>query len=699
MATNGGAIGALRAVNSTDTAALFDQAAQGKAAQMQPPPAAQSSSLAGFIYDQYTMMRRHRDDAARGWSERLLVALRAFNGQYDPYQLAEIKKFGGSTVYARIIAMKCRGTTSLLRDVYLGADRAWGLVPDANPDIPPEVSQSISQLIHGEIAALMQKGGKLPDPNAIRDRQTDLLEAARQAAKANASKRAKIAEDKLEEILDEGGFYHALAEFLTDLPLFPYACIKGPSVRLRTDVEWVKGKAITRTRPKLTWARVSPFDLYWTPGVSDIADACVIERSRFTRAEINDLLDIPGYDVEEVRAVLEEYGRGGISDTWDQTDNERSVLENRENPRFNQSGMIDCLEFQGTAQGRFLLEQGMDPAQISDPLRDYFVQAWLIGSHVIKVQMAASPRKRHQYYITSFEKVPGTPVGNGLPDILSDIQNVCNATLRAMVNNLSIASGPQVTVNDDRLAPGEDGEDLYPWKRWHVKSDPFGNNTEPAISFFMPTNNSQEMMAVYSAWTELADEMSAIPRYMTGAQTGSIGRTASGLSMLMSNSSKILQTVAANVDRDVMEGVLGGLYDLVMLTDTTGLLTGDEEVKVLGVNVAVQKETQRARQLEFLQTTANPIDMQIIGPKGRAKVLRPVADGLGLPGDDIVPTDEQLNEQQQLAAHAAQAQGVPGHATGQAPQQAQGNQQGSPVNGNQGPVTNVVQPTIQGGPH
>src|SRR5204862_2674210 len=138
------------------------------------------------------------------------------------------------------------------------------------------------------------------------------------------------------------------------------------------------------------------------------------------------------------------------------------------------------------------------------------------------VQLAPSPRKRHQYFMTSFEKIPGTPVGNGLPDILEDIQSVCNATLRALVNNLSIASGPQVTINDDRLADGEDGESLYPWKRWHVRSDPMGNNSEPPISFFMPASIRQELLTVYNAFAEVADEMSAIPRYMTGAQAGTV---------------------------------------------------------------------------------------------------------------------------------------------------------------------------------
>jgi hypothetical protein len=591
-----------------------------------------------------------------------------------------------------------------------------------------------------------------------------MMSDARDEAKRKANDQCKVAQDKLEELLAMGGFYTALAEFLVDLPMFPYACMKGPTVRIKTQVKWTKdvspfpsqgglsasanpqlgsalpgnpstdlplstpqslssplgstpgplgaggvtpgvsgplasaaggngaapiaplkqpsqgglsasanprpqiAKPTVQDVPVLCWERVSPFDIYWTPGVAQIEDANIIQRSRLTRAEINTLLDLPGFLTEEVRAVLDEYGRGGLVDNWDQSDSERSILEGREDPRFNQSGLIACLEFQGNAQGRFLLDLGMDSSEIPDPLRDYFCNAWLIGRHIIKVQLIPSPRKRHQYYITSFEKIPGTPAGNGLPDLLADVSSVANATLRAMVNNLSISSGPQVVVNDDRLGDGENGEDMYPWKRWHVKSDPFGNNTEKAVEFFSPTSNAQELLAVYQAFSAMADEASAIPKFMTGSPpSGGLGRTASGLSMLMQNSSKILQTVASNIDIDVIEPVINSLLDMVMLTDQTGLLTGEEKVRVLGVQVAQQRETQRARQLEFLQLTANPIDMAIIGPKGRAQVLRNVATEIGLPGENIVPSESDLDKQQQQAAAAAASQGQPGHAPMGAP--------------------------------
>jgi hypothetical protein len=652
------------------------------------------TSLAGHVRTQYQIMRRHRDSGGRGWSERLLQALRTFNGEYDTNTLNEIQRFGGSEAYARIVAMKCRGASSLLRDIYLAQERPWGLDASDDPEIPPEITQAVQALVMGEVTT-MEQAGQPVDASAIRDRVMGLVESARQAAKKRAEKGARIAEDKLDNLLKEGGFYKALAEFLVDLPLFPYAVLKGPVVRIMPKVTWSGNRAVVEQVPRLTWARVSPFDIWWTPGVSDIEDADVIERVRLTRADLNDLLDLPGYNQEALRAVLDLYGRGGLTDEPDYTDSERATQENRENPQTNESNLITCLEFTGTVQGRMLREYGMGVDQIPDELRDYHVQCWVIGQYVIKVQLSPSPRKRHAYYSTSFEKVPGTPVGNGLPDILADIQQAGNATLRALINNLSIASGPQVVVNEDRLGDSEDAEQLYPWKRWRVTSDPLmSNSAQKPIEFFQPNSNAGELLQVYRAFVDMADELSAIPKYLSGAGTTSgAGRTASGLAMLMGNASKILQTVAANIDRDVLEPLLTALFDMIMLTDETGILNGDEKVRVLGVSVAQQKETQRVRQLEFLQITANPIDANIVGPKGRAAILRNVASTIGMPGEDIVPTEEDIiAEQRRQEAAQAMGMGAPGGPGSMEEQggQAQGSQPGPTSTQDMGPRTRLT---------
>lgn len=646
--------------------------------------ATSTSSLAGFIDNQFQQFVRHRDGAS-GWTDRMLRALRTFNGQYDSAKLAEIKKFGGSDIYARLIATKCRGATSLLRDVYLNQEKPWGLKPTPDPVLPEDVLGNVQELVQAEIANA-QRGGMPPDPNQIKDRVNQLIAGAKQAAIKKARKESEIAFAKLDDILIQGGFYEALASFLVDLPLFPFAVIKGPVVRIAPNLTWVNGRPVMENKAKMFWNRVSPFDIWWTPGVSSIADAAVIERSRLTRQDLNQLLGLPGYNEAAIREVLKWYGQSGYVEVGSSTsDTPRAQMENREDPRMNQSGLIDMLEYHGYVQGSILIQQGFTPEQIPDPDTDYFVDVFKIGRYVIKVQMSPSLRKRPPYYATSFEKVPGTVVGNALPDILDDIQEATNSALRNLINNMSIASGPQVVVNDDRLSENENGDDLYPWKRWHVVNDPLANNSMAPIDFFQPNSNAQELLGVYEKFTQIADELSAIPRYITGSdRMGGAGRTASGLAMLMGNSAKILQTVAANIDGDVIEPGIEELYDLIMLTDQSGMLRGDEDIEVLGVNVAMQRETQRQRQLEFLQISANPIDSQIMGIRGRANVLRAVSEGIGLEGEDIVPPDNEI----------AATMG-PGGAPPGAPPGAPGG--GAPPPGAPaqiaGPQTNVVGPT------
>lgn len=632
-------------------AAAAQKASASQAAQQQGQP--QYPELAGYVKSQFEIFRNHRNTVA-GWSNRMLAALRSFNGQYDPTKLAEVTKFGGSTVYARLIAQKCRAASSLLRDIYLGQDVPWALQPPKNPQVPDDIKQKIDQLIQQEAQQVAQQLGQPPSPSDLGERKRMLLEQAGDATKRKAAQQARDSEDKIQDMLNEGGYYHALAEFLVDLPIFPFACLKGPVVKVIPTVIWPQGGGQPEIKqiPKLTWNRVSPFDIWFTPGVADIENANVIEKLRVTRAELNDLLDLPGYNQSEIRAVLDEYGRGGLYDNWDTTDAERSVLEQRENPAWNRSGMLSMMEFNGNVQGRILQDYGM---AVPDELRDYHVQVWIIGSHVIKCHLSPSPRQRHPYFITSFEKVPGTPVGNGLTDLLGDLQESANACLRSLINNISISSGPQVVINDDMLAPEENGEDLYPWKRWHTRQDPMTSAGKQPITFFMPASNAQTLMDVYKQLVDIADDVSAIPKYVGGQAGSGAGRTASGLAMLMGNASKILQTVSANIDRDVIEGSMMQLQDLLLLTDTSGLLTGEERLTVQGVNVAIQRETLRQRQIEFLTATNNPTDMKIMGVKGRSTVLRSVSTTIGMPGEDIVPPEEQIERMEQAQQKAEQS--------------------------------------------
>lgn len=643
-------------------AAMEAAEAARRVASEKPLTEEQNTGLAGYIRSQLQIMQNHRE-SGYGWSERLLRAQRQWSGEYDPQTIRDIEAFGGSKVFARVVSAKCRGASAMLREVYLSGTRPWGVAPTPHPTLPDDITQSVDMLLDAEISTMEMMGAPVPEQLVIQRKQL-LMAEAEKAARAKALKEAQQAERRLDDLLVEGGFYRALSEFLTDLPLYPFAVLKGPTVRVAPKVKWRNRRAVIEQVPKMFWLRVSPFDIWWTPGAATIEQADVIERLRLTRADLNEIMDLPGYNTKAIEYILETYRNGVTDQMLDTTYTERADSESRENPILNESGMFDCYEFHGSVQGYMLLDAGMPPKKVPDPERDYYIQAWLIADKIIKVQFSPSPRKRHPYYVTSFEKIPGTVVGNAVPDLISDIQDVANATLRALVNNLSMASGPQTVVNMDMLDTNENPDDFYPWKRWRVVNGR-GNGNQKPIEFYQPDSRATELLGVYKELTNIADELSAIPRYLTGSERGGgAGRTASGLAMLMNNASKVLQTVAANIDRDVMGPMLQSLYDILMLTDSDpdapGALRGDEAIEVKGVAVAIQRETERQRQIEMLQATANPMDAKIMGVQGRAKLLRMVAKGLGLEGEQIIPDAEQLAamEREERAA-ALGAGGLP----------------------------------------
>jgi hypothetical protein len=620
-----------------------------------------TSELAAYIRNKYFEFRRHRERTAL--HERMIAAMHAYNGQYSASQLHEIKQVGGSSVFARLTAIKCRGATAMLRDVYLSGARPWEVNATPEATLPEDLLENIHQLVQMEAQTLISSGQEV-SPQQLQERTRQLARAAKQAVQKEAGKRARSAEKAIDDKLIEGNFYEALGDFLIDLPIFPLAVIKGPVMQMDRRLVWEDGQPSMKTVPRMFWRRVSPFDLYWTPAASSLDEADMIERIRLRRSDLQALLGLPGYDDKAIKEALSDYTTG-YYEFFEPEETERAHLEDKETPYLNESSMIDGLEFQGEVPGYYLQQwnNGEVARKISgfDPAFDYNVTAWLVGRYVIKAHVQPNPRRRHNYYGTSFEKVAGSMTGHGLPEILDDAQTIANSTFRSLVNNMSLSSGPQIAINEERISPATDPDTFYPFKRWRFMSDPMGNSEKP-IDFFQPDSNAQELLAVFDKMMALADEVSGIPRYLTGNQNVSgAASTASGLGMLMNNASKVMQQVAAQIDANVLSPLLEDMYTLVVLTDPIGTTWGDATVKARGVSMAMAKEADRQRQLEFLQIITNPVDLEIIGPERRARILRKLDDSLGI-NEDIVPDEEELamqqQQQQQMAAMAAQAQGA-----------------------------------------
>lgn len=388
--------------------------------------------------------------------------------------------------------------------------------------------------------------------------------------------------------------------------------------------------------------------MYPSPNSTDPQDGYIIEHVTFSRDDLYSLIGLEGFDEEAIRAVLLDYGRQGLTD-WLGLSGVDSQEQNFDGQDRDKGPLVDIdgLEYHGPVRGRDLVEWGMDPKELEDVDADYEACVWMVGRWVIKAQLNYDPTGIRPYFKASWEELPGSYWGLGLVDTLSDVQGVVNAAVRSLVNNMAMASGPQVSVNVDRLPPGEDITTLTPWKIWQIQDGEYGGGNTPAIDFFQPDANVNDLLTVIEKFYQFADDWSLIPRYMSGNdRVGGAGRTASGLSMLLNAANKGLKGIVSTLDADVLAPMLKKLYTYNMLFDEDDSIKGDVEVMARGAVSLMQLETLQLRRNEFLTATANPIDSQIVGLEGRAEVLREVAKGLEMDVNRVVPPRGALTPQQ-----------------------------------------------------
>ena len=601
---------------------------------------------------------------------RMLKSMRQRRGEYDPEVLAEIRKGGGSEIYMMLSSNKARAAASWLRDVLLsaGKDKPWTIDPTPLPDLPPSMAQTVAKMAYQEAVKFQQETGQQVGETEMEQ----VVSMIKDRIVAQAKKRAKDAaarmELKMEDQLAEGGFIKALGQFIEDVVTFPSAIMKGPVVRKKRKLAWdmtnmAEPKLDIQEKLVLEWERVDPLMAYPSPNATEIEDGFFIQRHQMSRGDLTELIGVDGYNDDAIRAVLDEYGRNGLKD-WLYVDSAKAEVEGKSMSSIYQNveGTMDALQFWGSVQGKLLVEWGMDEKSVPDKLKEYQCEVWVIGQWCIKAMLNPDPLGRRPYYKASYEEVPGTFWGNSPMDLCRDSQTQCNTAARAIANNMNIASGPQVAVNVDRLPAGEDVTQIYPWKVWQTTSDPYGS-TAKAVDFFMPSAIAGELMNIYTFFSNLADEHTGVPRYMTGdANVGGAGRTASGMSMLIGNAGKAIKQVVANVDMYILSQAIDRLYFYNMYYGEDPHLKGDVNVVARGATGLMLKEQAQVRINEFMSIVlSNDTLKEIVGPEAIAELLRQGAKQLDLDTDGIVPPVEIIRAriyQQQMAARQQQALAV-----------------------------------------
>lgn len=616
-------------------------------------------SLASYVKTCWEKARNNK--ITSGLTERLLNCDRARRGEYEPAKLSEIRKIGGSEIYMMLTDIKCRAALSWIKDVMQTyGSETWTLEPNAEPALPDDLREAVIEGVAEEARQAFEQGVTQPDPAAFRDRIEQMTEEVRHKLREAAEKTTESMRLHILSQFQTGKWNKAFDEFLNDFVTYPAGFIKGPVVRRRRQMRWTKDfKPEVTVEARREFYRISPYDIFFSPENTSMQDGYVCERVRYSVTELQSMKGVRGYRDDQIDETILNWRAGALKE-WLYGDVEKARLDGKgQMAALNPSENVDGIEFWGQATGKVLADWGMKGVKENET---YEITAILVGRNVIRATLNPDPLGVRPYYSASFDPIPGSILGTCPPELMADIQAMCNSAARALANNMAIASGPLVEVTIDRLPDGERLTNVYPWKLYQTTSDKTGGG-QPAVRFYQPDMHAQELLEIFRFYSTRADEVTGIPNYVYGSgQAGGAGRTAHGLAMLMDNASKGIKGAISNIDQ-VVEAVVTFMYVHNMLFDSDETIKGDMKIVARGALGMVMREQLQEKRQAYLQATLNPIDAQIMGMDGRAYLLEKTAAPLQLDVRRLVPSAEvlkqRMKEAQQAMVQAQQQEQVP----------------------------------------
>jgi hypothetical protein len=146
-------------------------------------------------------------------------------------------------------------------------------------------------------------------------------------------------------------------------------------------------------------------------------------------------------------------------------------------------------------------------------------------------------------------------------------------------------------------------------------------------------NVAQENMQLFDKARVLADESTGFPSFAHG-QTGiqGVGRTASGISMLMGAANGSIRTVVKNVDDYLLAPMGRAFFSFNMQFDFDSSIKGDLEVKASGTESLMANEVRSQRLMQFLGVVQNPV----LAPFAKMDfIIREIAKSMDLDPDKV----------------------------------------------------------------
>jgi len=200
--------------------------------------------------------------------------------------------------------------------------------------------------------------------------------------------------------------------------------------------------------------------------------------------------------------------------------------------------------------------------------------------------------------------------------------------MRMAVDNAALSGNLLIEVDETNLVPGQDLS-VYPGKVFRRQ----GGAPGQAIFGTKFPNVSNENMQMFDKARVLADESTGFPSFAHG-QTGvsGVGRTASGISMLMSAANGSIRNVVKNIDDYLLAPLGKAFFNFNMQFDYDKEIKGDLEVKARGTESLMANEVRSQRLMQFMQVVANPA----LAPFARMDyIVREIAKSMDLDPDKV----------------------------------------------------------------
>jgi hypothetical protein len=650
--------------------ALIDKPTTDKVLALDDTKGGEDSFKAGglisFIQERYS----RSEEARRTDETRWLKAYRNYRGLYGPdVQFLSTEK---SRVFVKVTKTKVLAAYGQIIDVLFSNNKfPLSIDPSVLPEgvvdsvhFDPKASPAAPAIPFGEEGAATIGNDfdldKLEEMlGAMKDDLKDMpgLKKGPGATPTSvtfypAMVAAKKMEKKIHDQLDESGASKHLRLSGFEMALFGTGVMKGPFAVNKEYPNWSEDgeyKPTIKTVPEAS--HVSMWNFYWDPDANN-TDECqyVIERHKMSRTQLRALKKRPHFRSNVIDEIIAG-GEGYTKKYWEDTLKDYAL--NYGVDRF------EVLEYWGNVDVELLQDNDIKvPEEFEGELQ---ANIWYCNGKIIRLVLNPFKPAKIPYYAVPYELNPYSLAGVGVAENMDDTQTLMNGFMRMAVDNGVLSGNLVFEIDETNLVPGQDMS-VYPGKVFRRQ----GGAPGQALFGTKFPNVSQENLQMFDKARQLADESTGMPSFAHG-QTGvsGVGRTASGISMLMNAASGSIKTVIKNVDDYLLAPLGKAFFNFNMQFDFDPEIKGDLEVNARGTESLMANEVRSQRLMQFMQIVSTPTLMPFAK---MPYIVREIAKSMDLDPDKVSNNMEEAARQAALmappaapgAAPAAGAPPVPG---------------------------------------